>query len=167
MPKTTNALHRDQITAAQTCVAKSVVGRDTRTEEWSSLHGSEFVGNRSDSPCFGDHHLGVSSVNGNSRDDWVLTIDDVSASARFAHAVLAAEEPDTDPLTDFPFGHSAAQGFNAANYFMPWPPAPPVSSRAIQQSSGLPVCHSDSLRTAPVEQHHNCPTTSHPPRTAE
>jgi len=49
----------------------------------------------------------------------ILTIHDISTSARFAHAVLAAEEADTDPLTDFPFGHSAAQGFNPANYFMP------------------------------------------------
>jgi hypothetical protein len=43
----------------------------------------------------------------------------VSASARFAHPVCAAEEADTDPLTDFPFGHPVAQGVNAANYFMP------------------------------------------------
>jgi hypothetical protein len=33
MPKATNALHGDQISAAQAGVAKSVVGRDTRAEE--------------------------------------------------------------------------------------------------------------------------------------
>jgi hypothetical protein len=49
-----------------------------------------------------------------------LTIHNVSASAWLAHSVFAAEEPDTDPLTDFPSGHSAAQGFDAANHFMTW-----------------------------------------------
>src|SRR6266850_8370683 len=49
----------------------------------------------------------------------VLTIHNVSASARFAHPVFASDQADTDPLTDFPFGHSVAQGFDAANDFMP------------------------------------------------
>jgi hypothetical protein len=49
----------------------------------------------------------------------VLTIHNVSASARFAHPVFATDQADTDPLTDFPSGHSAAQRFNAANDFMP------------------------------------------------
>ena len=52
-------------------------------------------------------------------DHRVLTIHNVSASARLAHSVFAAEEADTNPLTDFPSGHSAAQGFNAAHDFMP------------------------------------------------
>jgi len=37
-----------------------------------------------------------------------------------AHAVFAGNEADTDPLADFPFGHSAAQGFNATNNLVPW-----------------------------------------------
>jgi len=58
-------------------------------------------------------------IRGYSRYDGVLTLHHVSASARFAHPVFTAEEADTNPLTDFPFGHSAAQCLNAANYFMP------------------------------------------------
>src|SRR5437773_1903212 len=72
-----------------------------------------------DAACFSDHHFRISSVAGYSGYHRILTIHDISTSAQFAHAVLAAEEADTDPLTDFPFGHSAAQGFNPANYFMP------------------------------------------------
>ena len=68
---------------------------------------------------FSDHHFRISSIHGYSRYHGVLTIHDVSASARFAHPVFAAEEADTDPLTDFPSGHAAAQGFNATNDFMP------------------------------------------------
>jgi hypothetical protein len=34
-------------------------------------------------------------------------------------AVFSGNEADTDPLADFPFGYSAAQRFNAANYFVP------------------------------------------------
>src|SRR5205809_4293509 len=72
-----------------------------------------------DAASFSDHHFRISSVAGYSGYHRILTIHDISTSAQFAHAVLAAEEADTDPLTDFPFGHSAAQGFNPANYFMP------------------------------------------------
>jgi hypothetical protein len=43
----------------------------------------------------------------------------VPASAGFAHPVFAAKKADTDTLTDFPFADTAAQRFNAANYFMP------------------------------------------------
>jgi hypothetical protein len=48
----------------------------------------------------------------------VLTIDNVSAPARFAHPVFTGDQADTDPLTDFPFRYSVTHGFNAANYFM-------------------------------------------------
>jgi hypothetical protein len=68
---------------------------------------------------FSNHHFRISTIYSYSRCDGVLTLHHVSASARFAHPVFAAEKADTDPLTDFPFGHSAAQGLNAANYFMP------------------------------------------------
>src|SRR6266436_6163798 len=119
MPKAANALHSHQISAAQAGVAKSVVGRDTRAEERRGLCGSELVRNGSDAACFSDHHFRISSVDGDSRRHGVLTIHKVLASARFAHPIFATHQADTDPLTDFPSGHSAAQGFNAANYFMP------------------------------------------------
>ena len=119
MPKATNALHRDQISAAQAGVAKSVVGRDTRAEERSGFCGTELIRNGSDAARFSDHHFRISSVHGYSGYHGVLTIHNVSASARFAHPIFAAEKADTDPLTDFPSGHSTAQGFNAANHFMP------------------------------------------------
>src|SRR5262249_31623332 len=118
MPKATNTLHRDQISTAQAGVAKSVVGRNARAEERGGLYSSELVRNGSDAACFSDHHFCISSVDVYSRGHGVLTIHHVSASARFAHPVFAAEEADTDPLTDFPSGRSAAQGFNAANDFM-------------------------------------------------
>ena len=57
---------------------------------------------------FSDHHFRISSIHGDSRYHRVLTIHDVSASAWFAHAVFAAEEADTDPLTDVPSGHATA-----------------------------------------------------------
>jgi hypothetical protein len=108
MPKATNALHPDQISAAQTGVAKSVVGRDTRAQERGGFCGTELVRNGSDAACLSDHHFRISSIHGYSQCHGVLTIHNVSASARFAHSVLAAEQADTNPLTDFPSGHSAA-----------------------------------------------------------
>ena len=39
--------------------------------------------------------------------------------AGLAHPVLAAEESDADPLTDFPPGHSTAQSVDAAGDLMP------------------------------------------------
>src|SRR5882762_214132 len=119
MPKATNALHRDQISAAQASVAKSVVGCNTRAEEWGGLYGCELIRNGSDAVRFSNHHFRISSIHGYSRYDGVLTLHHISASARFAHSVFTAEEADTDPLTDFPFGHSAAQCLNMANDFMP------------------------------------------------
>src|SRR5258706_4989081 len=119
MPEAADALHGDQISAAQAGVAKGVVGRDARAEERGGFHGPELVGNGSDGARFGDHHLGISSIHGDSRYHGVLTVHDVSAPARLTDSVFAAEEADADPLADFPSRHSAAQGFNAAGYFMP------------------------------------------------
>jgi hypothetical protein len=118
MPKTTYALHGDQISTAQAGVAKSVVRRDTCTEERGSFCGRELIRNGSDAAGFSDHHFGISPILGYSRYYRVLTIHHISASARFAHSIFAGDQADTDPLADSPFRHSAAQGFNAANYFM-------------------------------------------------
>jgi hypothetical protein len=118
MPKATNALHSDQISAAQASIAKSVVCRNTGAEERGGLYGSQLVRNRSDAVRFRNHHFRISSIRGYSRCDGVLTLHHVSAPAWLAHPVFAAEEADPDSLTDFPFGYPAAQGFNAANDFM-------------------------------------------------
>jgi hypothetical protein len=118
MPKATNALHSDQISSAQAGVAKSVVGRNTRAEERGGFCRAELIRNESDAARFSDHHFRISSIHGYARYNGVLTIHNVSASARLAHPVFAAEEADTDALTDFPSGHSAAQCLNAANYFV-------------------------------------------------
>jgi hypothetical protein len=122
MPEATNALNRDQVSAAQAGVTKSVVGRDTRAKERGSFCRPELIRNRSDAARFSDHHFRISSVHGYSGDHGVLTIHNISASARFAHTIFATEETDTDPFTDLPSGYSAAQGFNAANDFMPGNP---------------------------------------------
>src|SRR4029077_13299194 len=119
MPKATNALHSDQISVAQAGIAKSVVGRNARAEERGGFCGCELIGNGGDAACFSDHHFRISSIRGYSQYHGVLTIHHVSTSTRFAHPVFAADQADTNPLTDFPLGHSAAQGFNAANDFMP------------------------------------------------
>jgi hypothetical protein len=118
MPKTTYALHGDQISTAQASVAKGIVRRDTCTQERGGFCGRELIRNGSDAAGFSDHHFRISSILGYSRYYRVLTIHHVSASARFAHSIFAGDQADTNPLADFPFRHSAAQGFNAANYFM-------------------------------------------------
>jgi hypothetical protein len=108
VPKATNALHSDEISAAQASVTKSVVGCNTGAEERGCLYGSELVRNGSDAARFSNHHFRISSIHGYSWYDGVLTLHHVSASARLAHAVFTAEEADTNPLTDFPSGHAAA-----------------------------------------------------------
>jgi hypothetical protein len=119
MPEAPDTLHGDQVAATQAGVAKSVVRRGTRVEERGRFFGPELVGNGCEAARFGDHQFRVSSVHGYSRYHGVLTIHDVAAPAWLAHPVLAAEESDTDPLTDFPPGHSTAQGFDASGDFMP------------------------------------------------
>jgi hypothetical protein len=119
MPKATNALHRNQISTAQAGVAKSVVGRNARAEQRSSFYGCELIRHRSDGARFSDHHFRISSIRGYSRYHRVLAIHDVSASARFAHPIFSGNQADTNPLPDLPSGHSFAQGFNAANHFVP------------------------------------------------
>ena len=118
MPKATNALHSDQISTAQAGIAKSVVGRDARAQERRGLCGCELVRNGSEAARFSDHHFRISTIHGYPRDHGVPTIHDVSAPAWFAHAVLATEEADTDPLTDFPSGYSAAQSIDATDNLM-------------------------------------------------
>src|SRR4029434_9847358 len=118
MPKTTDALHPDQISAAQAGIAKSVVSRNARAEERSGFYGRELIRNGSDAARFRDHHCRIYSIRVYSRYTRFRTIHNVSASARLAPSVLAADQADTDALTDFPSRHSAAQGFNATNHFM-------------------------------------------------
>src|SRR5262249_44175336 len=62
MPKATNALHGDQIPAAQPSVAKSVVGCDTRAEERGGFYGCELIRNGSDAARFSDHHFRISTI---------------------------------------------------------------------------------------------------------
>jgi hypothetical protein len=119
MAKAANPLYGDQISAAQAGVAKSVESGDTRAQQRGGLCGIELIRHGRDCARFSDHHFRVSTVNGHSGHHWVLTIHDVSASARFARAVFAGDQADTNPLTDLPSRHPAAQGVDAANYFMP------------------------------------------------
>jgi hypothetical protein len=119
MPEATNTLHSDQISAAQAGVAKRVVGRDTRAEERGGLCGPELIRNGRDAARFSDHYFRISSIHGDSRYHGVLTMHHVAASAWIAHPIFAAEEADTDPLTDCPSRHSAAYGVNAPNNFVP------------------------------------------------
>jgi hypothetical protein len=118
MPKAANALHRDQISAAQTGVPKSVVSRDTCAKEGRRVHGGKLVRNGSDGACFSDHHFRISTVDGYPGYHRILTIHAVSAPAGFADAVFAGDQADTDPLTEFPSRHSVAQGVDAAHDFM-------------------------------------------------
>src|SRR6267154_156685 len=119
MSKAADALHRDQISAAQAGIAEGVVGCDPRAEERGGLRGAELVRNGSDAARFGDHHFRISTVHGHSRRYGVLPIHRTPASARYAHAVFASDHADTNALTDFPSRHSVAQCFNAAHDFMP------------------------------------------------
>jgi hypothetical protein len=118
MPKAANALHGNQISTTQAGVAKSVVGGDTRAEERGGFRGTELVRNRSDAAGFSDHHFGISSIHGHPKYHGILTIHNVSTSARFADAVFAGDQADTDALADFPPRHTCPQRFNAANDFM-------------------------------------------------
>jgi hypothetical protein len=49
----------------------------------------------------------------------VLAIHHVAAPTRFTRSVFAGDQPDTDPLTDFPVGHARPQGLNATDRFVP------------------------------------------------
>src|SRR4029077_6765439 len=95
-----NALRPTSFPAAQAGIAESVVSRNARAEERSGFCRRELIGNGGDGACFSDHHLRISSIPCYSRYHRVLTIHDVSASARFAPPVFAADQADTNPLTD-------------------------------------------------------------------
>src|SRR5262245_37503295 len=96
--KAANALHSDQISAAQTSITKSVVGCNPGTQERSRLRGSQFVRNRSNTARFSDHHLRISAISRDSQYHRMLTIHRVSASARFAYPVFARDQTNTDTL---------------------------------------------------------------------
>src|SRR6266576_961113 len=116
MSKAANALHSDQVAAAQAGIAKSVVSRNARTEKRSGVRGCELIRNRSEGACFSDHHFRISTVHGYSRCRGVLAIHDVSAPAWFAHPIFSGNKADTNSLPDFPSGRSASDGVNAANH---------------------------------------------------
>ncbi len=97
----------------------------------------ELIRNGSDAARFSDHHFRISSIYCYSRYRRVLAIYDVSAPARFAHPVFSGNEADTNPLTDFPSGHSATEGFNAANHFM--------SGNTRQSQTGVDSHHSGRI----------------------
>src|ERR1700730_11189580 len=108
MSEATDALHGDQISAAQASIAKSVVCGDARAEERGGICGTELVRNGSDAARFGDHDFRISTVDGDSTCYGVLTIYGVPAPAGFTHSVFAGDQADTDTLTDFPFGDATA-----------------------------------------------------------
>ena len=120
MPKATDALHSDQITTSQAGIAKRVEGRDARAQEGGGLCRRQLVWYGRDAARLSDHHLRIASIHGGTRYHGVLTIHDVSASARFAYPVFATEEADPNSLTDFPLGHATAQGVSSTNDFVPW-----------------------------------------------
>jgi hypothetical protein len=91
MAKATYALNGDQISAAPTGMAKSVVGGDARAEKRSGFCRCELVRNRRDAACFGDHHFCIPSIHSYSRYHRILTIHRVSAPAHSAHPVLSGD----------------------------------------------------------------------------
>jgi len=100
MPKATNALHGDQISAAQASVAKSVVCCNTSAEERAAFYGVSSSGTE-EMPRASAIITSAYPPSTVLRYDGVLTLHHVSASAWFAHAVFTAGRSRTDPLTDF------------------------------------------------------------------
>ena len=149
MPKATNALHGDQISTAQAGVAKSVVSRNARAEERSGFYGRELIRNGSDAACFSDHHFRISSIHGHSQCHGVLTIHNVSASARFAHSVFSGNQANTNPLTDFPPGHTCTQRFNATHHFMPRNARQTQTRVAARDRGGIGVTDSACFHSNP------------------
>jgi len=119
MPKAPNALHSDQVSGPQAGVAKGVIGCNSRAKERGGFCGTELVRNGSHPACFGDHHFRIPSIHVYPRRHRALTIHHVPASARFAHAVFAGDQADTNSLTDFPLKYSRAQSFDATDHLMP------------------------------------------------
>jgi hypothetical protein len=119
VPEPADTLHRHQIAPAQASIAKSVVGCDARAEERSGFRGIQFIRNGSEGARFSDHHFGISSIYGYPKGYGVLAIHHVPASAWFADTVFAGDQADANALTHLPFGHSAAESFDAANDFVP------------------------------------------------
>jgi len=70
MSKSANALHRDQISAAQAGVAKSVVGGDTRAEERGGFGELSSSGMEAMAASFSDHHFRISSIHGHPQYNW-------------------------------------------------------------------------------------------------
>jgi hypothetical protein len=105
MSKTADALHSDQISAAQASIAKSVEGRNASAEERGGFRSPEFIGNGGDASRFSDHQLRITSIHGDSWDHGILAIHNVSAPAWLAYSVFATEEAETYSLADLPLGH--------------------------------------------------------------
>jgi hypothetical protein len=104
MTKAANALNSEQVSGSQARVSKRVVGCNSRAEERRGFCGVEFVRNGSDAARFGEHHFGVPSIHGYSCEHGVLAIHRVSAPTRFANAIFAGDEADTDTLADLSSG---------------------------------------------------------------
>jgi hypothetical protein len=119
MTEPTNALHSHTVASTQSGITKGVIGRDARAQQRGGIYGTELIGNGSEAARFSDHHFRISTVHGYPGDHRVLTIHAVSASARLAGAVLAGDQADANALTDLPSRHSAAQGVDTADDFMP------------------------------------------------
>ncbi len=67
-----------------------------------------------------DHVFGITPV---IIDTWHFqhaAMDEVAAAARRAHAAIAAEPADADPLADAPGGHLGADGVDAARDLVTW-----------------------------------------------
>src|SRR5713226_4046166 len=77
--KPADPLNANQIARAQASVAQSVVRRYTSTEERGGFRGRELIRNGSERSCFGNHHLGITAVGSDSRNDGVQAVRKISA----------------------------------------------------------------------------------------
>src|SRR5262249_29068645 len=102
MPKAANALHGDQVSAAQAGISQGVIGRHSGTQERCSVNGTELIRNGSDGARLGEHHFCIPSVHADSQDHGVQAIHHVAATARHAYTVFAGDESDTHALAEFP-----------------------------------------------------------------
>jgi hypothetical protein len=118
MAEAADALYCDKITGAQAGISKRVVGRNASAQERSCFRGCKFIGNRGESAGLGNHHFCVPAIGRDTGNDWVQAVHKIAALARFTFTVLAAEEPDSDALPNFPIGNAWANHFDAAYDFM-------------------------------------------------
>jgi hypothetical protein len=118
--ESTDALHRDNIASARTCVTQGVKNRNACTHKRSSLFSRQLIRDCCKRFRRDSHVFGVAAVEIDARDFAIRTHGEIAAAALVANKIVATVPSDSDAIAGLPIRDAIANGVNTTSDFVSW-----------------------------------------------